>query len=177
MLVGFVQTKPAPDGKFTFKGALGASYSLFPTMPSGLYVADFRMGDRSHYEDGTFRLSESNEPIQIVLSSSTAAVSGTVIWPNGQKGAKTVAVLVPDAPLRHNHYVYKQANTDESDQFRIIGVPPGNYKLFACDATLANGWRNVDVISKYEDIGIPVTVTASSNITGLQVTAIDLGKW
>jgi len=155
---------------------VGTSFSLEPKGSPELYVTDVRIGDRSYYEDGTFRLSDWKEPIRITFATSAATVSGTVVWPEGQKKIRAAAVLVPDAPRRRTLYVYRQGGVDESDKFKIVGVPPGTYKLFASDLLSENGWRNADVISKYEDAGIPITVTANSSLTGLQVRAVDLGK-
>jgi hypothetical protein len=174
--VGPTQIKPAADGQFTFKGASGGSFLLEPHAAPELYVVDLKVGERSFYEDLTFRLSESNEPIQIVFATSAATVSGTIVWTDGQKKMKTAAVLVPDAPRRRSYFVYRQGNADESDQFKIVGVPPGNYRLFASDLISVNGWRNADIVSKHENMGIPVVVTANSNLTGLQVPVVDLGQ-
>jgi hypothetical protein len=45
----------------------------------------------------------------------------------------------------------------------IRGILPGNYKLFAWENLEPNAYLNSDFLRGYEDLGIPVKVSAGDN--------------
>ena len=81
-----------------------------------------------------------------------------------QEGAANrVVVLVPDVRLRQRSDLYKSASTDGSGRFRIMGVTPGDYKLFAFDAVDDTAWEDPDFIRTYEDRGKTIHLDEGSD--------------
>jgi protocatechuate 3,4-dioxygenase beta subunit len=72
--------------------------------------------------------------------------------------ANRTVVLVPDIRLRPRTDLYKVVSTDSTGQFRMQGVTPGAYKLFAWDNVETGAWENPAFISAYEQAGRPVHV-------------------
>jgi hypothetical protein len=168
-LAGVLEANVDAGGEFTFKGLVAGVYRLWVTQLPDTFVADIRQGDRSIYSDGLVRVDgDMPEPVQVVMAANPGNLSGTVVHPDGKKGADTTAVLVPEGPLRANVSFYRVAQAGESGQFTIKNVAPGRYKLFAWESVPASAWNNAQFLAKYEDVGVAVTVAAGDN-PGLRV--------
>ena len=67
------------------------------------------------------------------------------------------AVLIPDR-RRDRTELYKTATTDETGHFRIRGIPPGDYKIFAWDSIEEFGYYDSEFIRLFEQKGTPVRI-------------------
>jgi hypothetical protein len=86
----------------------------------------------------------------------------------------TVA-LVPNAPRRERADLYKQATTSLSGQFRMSGIAPGDYKVFAWEDVPNSAWQHPDFMKTYETRGTPLHIEEGSN-ESRQITAIPAGN-
>jgi hypothetical protein len=68
--------------------------------------------------------------------------------------------LVPDGPLRRRGDLYKSTATDGSGSFRITGVAPGDYRLFAWEEVDDGAWRDPEFLRQDETRGKSVRVSA-----------------
>jgi hypothetical protein len=69
--------------------------------------------------------------IELVYSSKTAAVSGTVTAEDDKPAPAAFVVLVPAAGTLNRDARFSTANTDQYGRFDISGVPPGHYSVVA----------------------------------------------
>ena len=69
--------------------------------------------------------------IQVIVNTNGGKVQGSVIDAKQKPAASARIVLVPPESRRQNLQLYKVALTDNSGNFTITGIAPGDYKLFA----------------------------------------------
>ena len=65
---------------------------------------------------------------------------------------------MPDLPLRGRLDRYKTARADQNGNFRIIGVAPGRYKVFAWQNVEPFAWQNAEFLQAFEDGGVDLVV-------------------
>jgi hypothetical protein len=58
-------------------------------------------------------------------------VQGVVRDSTSQAVASATVVVVPDFAKRENSFLYKRATTDSAGRFKVSGLAPGDYQLFA----------------------------------------------
>ena len=74
------------------------------------------------------------------------------------------AVLVPDGK-RDRADLYKNSTTDQSGQFTIVGITPGNYKVFAWDGLEPFRYFDPDFMRTHEAKGKSILVGESATVT------------
>jgi hypothetical protein len=158
---------------------LGAGNAMtFPNVPPGDYQLDIsqnvlREGVKTIYvksvhlgrEDalGTFRLSsESPRILDAALTTESGSLQGVAISRAGDPAANVTVVLVP-ASARKRMTLYQSVVTGSDGKFRMQGIPPGDYKVFAWDDIETGAWANAEFIRPYESRGRAVRVSENSN--------------
>jgi hypothetical protein len=103
--------------------------------------------------------------LEILLSPDGGRIEGSVLseqktpWP----GARVV--LVPTGALRPRVDLYKDTRTDLFGHFAMVGIPPGEYKLFAWQQAELEAYQDPDFLRLYEDQGVLVTVQEKGILT------------
>ena len=87
-------------------------------------------------------------------------MSGGVIDGANRPVPHVVAVLVP--MQRNRTDLYKIAVTDQNGRFAMMGITPGDYKLFGWNGLEPYRFMDPDFISKFESDSTPVHVDESS---------------
>jgi hypothetical protein len=155
----------AADGAFTLRGVAPGRYLLqvSPLSTAGAYVKSAQFANGDILNSG-FQLERTPDTrMEVVIAGNSGRVNGTVSGADRQPLAGITTVLVPDE--RHRIDLYQSAVTDASGQYRIAGVAPGRYKLFAWEDVEKNAWRDTGFMTLHEDRGIPVAVDAAGNHT------------
>ncbi len=143
-----------------------------------LYVSDIRQGSRSVYDDAAITVgSETADPVEIIVSTGTATVSGTVQM---DKTTSAKIVLVPEPPRRQNFNLYKSMDTFQprTATFGFKGVAPGTYKLFAFAfeglefESLKDAEKIPEFMSQFESRGVRITVNAGATLTNIRIPLI-----
>ena len=67
-------------------------------------------------------------------------------------------MLVPDFRLRQRTDLYKVVTTDNAGHFKMQGVTPGEYKLFAWESVEQGAWQDPAFIGTYENAGRPTHI-------------------
>ena len=80
-------------------------------------------------------------------------------------------MAVPDATDRLRKDRYKKVMSDSSGRFRMQGLPPGNYSLFAFEDIEEGAWQDPEVIRPYESRGTSARVR-DGNDENVQLTVI-----
>jgi 5-hydroxyisourate hydrolase-like protein (transthyretin family) len=158
---------------------LGAGNAMtFPNVPPGDYLLDIsqnvlREGVKTVYvksvrlgrEDalGRFRLSsDSPRVLDVVLTTESGLLQGVALGRAGDPAANVTVVLVP-ASARKRMSLYQSVVTSTDGKFRLQGIPPGDYKVFAWDDIETGAWANAEFIRPYESRGQTVRVSENSN--------------
>jgi hypothetical protein len=155
----------AEDGTFTLKNVGAHEYRVRVTgLPAGAYVQSGRMGS-SDALNGPFSVESAQATLQLTVGFAAGRVSGAVADPRGNAAPGAQVVLVPDEARRGRTDVYFTATSDQSGQFTLSNVPPGNYKLFAWEDIPAGAYQYPDFIRRYEDRGQLINVSPNGTIT------------
>ena len=148
-----------PDGTFLVENVYDGNYRLRITgFPEEYYVKSAREGVSEVLETGlTINRSQSPSRLEIVLSPDGGRVDGTVLKDQLPFDAAQV-VLVPDPPHRDREEMYSMKVTDSFGRFSLLGLPPGDFKLFAWEPMQGTNYTDPDFFEAFEGRGTPVHI-------------------
>lgn len=154
-------TPDARTGEFTLALQPGR-YAVRPApalSASNGYIADVKQGEKSVFDAGLTISPESKEPFVVELRSRSGTVSGTAIDSARLRPlAHATVALVPESSRRQNSALYWHGKSGSDGAFRFVGVPAGNYKLFAWPSAPTGAWENAAFLQRYEERGLVLTV-------------------
>jgi hypothetical protein len=102
-------------------------------------------------------------PIEVFVSVKSGSVSGTALDAAGRPVPKAVVALI-SSERRNNPAFNRTISADDAGKFRLTGVPPGEFKLFAWQTIPLAAPRNAAFIALYEQSGMPITVEAGGEV-------------
>jgi len=166
----FTSTSPAEDGSFRMDVAPGDFQVQVRGLGNG-YVKSMRMGNDDVLDGGLHIRTAPENPLEIVIGLDAGTIQGTAVNAQQQALPNRRVTLIPDVRLRHRADLYQSVQTDNSGQFRLQGIPPGNYKLFAWEGIETGAWLDPAFIRDYEDRGTTVSVRPAGS-ENVQLTVI-----
>ena len=170
-----MQGVPAGDFHVTLSapGAMQApgSPTRATVLPEDMYVKSMRFGNTDVLDSGLRVPSSARDQLEIVIGANAGRINGTVVNASRDPLPGITVVAVPDGGDRSRIYRYKQVASDASGRFRIQGLAPGNYSLFAFDDIEDGAWLDPDVIRPHETRGTSVRVR-DGNDENVQLTVI-----
>jgi hypothetical protein len=156
----FYNPPPDDDGSFTVEGIyMGDFHVTVFGVALNAYVKSMRMGDVDVLDQGLHLSRPPENPLNIVIGLNAGAVSGSVSNLKQEAQPGRTVVLVPDVRNRHRRDLYKVAMTDSSGQFRMQGITPGEYTLFAWDNVEMGAWQDPEFLRTYQTLGTPVHIS------------------
>jgi hypothetical protein len=147
------------DGTFIVENVYDGNYRLrIGGFPEQYYVKSGREGGSDVLESG-LTISRSQPPahIEIVLSPDGGRVDGSVLQEQHPVSGALV-VLVPDPPHREREEMYSMKGTDALGHFSLLGLPPGDFKLFAWEPVQGTNYNDPDFFKAFEERGTPVHI-------------------
>src|SRR5262249_2386616 len=96
--------------------------------------------------------------LEIVIGTNAGKIEGVVVNTRQQALANRTVVLVPDIRLRQRSDLYKVVSSDNAGRFRMQGVTPGDYRLFAWESIEQGAWQDPAFIGNYENVGRPIHI-------------------
>lgn len=136
--------KVRPDGTFLLTALPDGLYEfrVWSTC-DGCYLKAVRVNGEDILDQGLQIVSGSSpSPIELIYSSNSATIDGTVVREDGLPASGAAVILVPDRP-RHSRYLnYHERSTDQYGHFIMRGIPPGKYHVYS--------WQSIDY-SDYTD--------------------------
>jgi len=147
------------DGTVVVENVYDGSYRLrISGFPEQYYVKSARVGGSDVLESG-LTISRSQPPahLEIVLSSDGGRVDGSVLQEQ-QPVSGALVVLAPDPPHREREEMYSVKATDAFGHFSLLGLPPGDFKLFAWETVQGTNYTDPDFFKAFEDHGTPVHI-------------------
>jgi hypothetical protein len=73
-----------------------------------------------------------------------------------------MVVLVPERALRARTDLFKNVTTSPTGEFKLQGLTPGNYTLFAWQEVENGSWLNAEFMRNLEERGRAVVVLEGS---------------
>jgi hypothetical protein len=149
-------TQARPDGGFLLENLAAGNYRVTVSgFPEEYYVKSVRVGGSDVLETGlTVDSASQSAQVDIVLSAGGSTVSGTVM--KDQKPAQAMVFLVPDPPRRDRQDLYSMKRTQPDGSFSMLGLPPGDFKLFAFEDPDPGLVGDPSVLQPYEVKGYAV---------------------
>jgi hypothetical protein len=143
-----------------------AAWGRPPGYSPDFYLKSARLNGEDILEKGfTVGGGSARGPLEVVLSSASARIEGTVTDENDLPSAGAVVVLVPEGDRRKQFRLYKDTTTDQYGQFILRGVAPGMYKLFSWKEVETNAWEDPDYLAPFENEGTKVTAEENGRVT------------
>ena len=155
---------PAADGSFTLPSVPAGAYrvSLSPPLQNG-YLKSVQLGNSEGVHSGITVRGRSDGLLQIVVSAKPGLLQGRVLDGANQPLPNTMTVLVPEPDLRVRADLYRNVVTTASGEFKLQGLTPGNYMLFAWQEVENGAWLNSEFLREFENRGVPVVITEGSS--------------
>jgi hypothetical protein len=130
------------------------------SLPDGSYIKEARYGVIDALNQ-PFQISTSEtRKLQIVIALS-ASVEGRLVNDNRTTVPGKIVVLIPDRP-RARPELYKMEIAGEDGHFKMHGIAPGDYRLFAWESIEPYSWFDPEVIRRFETSGRAVHITGAS---------------
>jgi hypothetical protein len=141
-------------------------------VPASLYVKSIRLGEQDLLNN-KLRVDRQafDSPIEIVIAANGGELNGAVVDSRGGQAIRATVVLVPDVVKRHRLDLYKTVVTDNAGRFRLSGIPPDDYQLFAWEDIETGAWLEPDFMAAIERQGTFVKMTEGGRVA-TQLTAI-----
>jgi protocatechuate 3,4-dioxygenase beta subunit len=144
---GSFQWTDVPAGNYYVQlvGDVGAN--------DGWFVKSVMAAGREINDSG-MSLSGGVVPLDLVISAAGGIAEGIVVNPKGEPSPNAVVVAVPEARLRGRLDHYRKTVSDQSGRFRLPGIRPGEYTLFAWETVDGEAYYNPDFLKSYEGQGV-----------------------
>ena len=162
---GIVPAHVGPDGSFTLPQVPPGEWQwTVDPFPRGGFLKSAHLGDK----DVTFALLEiqpgSDAQLNILASMNAAKIDGDV--EAGVGDSKRAGILL--APLGNRHTLarfYYGVNADDAGKFKMIGLAPGKYKVFALEKMVAADFRNPEAADQLGGLGEEIELTEGGSLT------------
>jgi hypothetical protein len=168
-IAGFYRGSPvSADGTFLLDNVVPGDYrieilQLQSRMPFG--PNDFLKEGRFEAVDvlsSPLRFSNTSAGmLEVVIAAAGGKVSGTVHDMRSQPVPHAQIVIVPDG-ARHRPELYRRGTADESGQFTIPAVAPGDYRVFSWESLEEYAWFDPELLAHHQTRGAHVRVSESS---------------
>jgi hypothetical protein len=148
-----------PDGTFEVLNVFDGSYRVRVLgYPEEYYVKSVRAGGSEVLESG-LTVSRSQPParLEIVLCPDGGRVEGTVLKEQVPV-ARAWVVLAPDTAHRDRAEMYRMRETDLLGRFSLVGLPPGDYTLFAWEPVQGTDYTDPDFFEAFRGLGTSIHV-------------------
>lgn len=144
-------------GLFRLAGVTADRYRVAMTgLPEGLYLKSARVGSKS-WDEGVVDLGAAGQGLTLILGDDAATVSGTVRDERGEPAGGAFVVLM-DPAQRHGRSHTVRAT--EEGVYRITGVEPGEYRLFAAGDVESGGVDDPEYVKPWLSRAVSLKVGA-----------------
>jgi len=164
----------APDGSFQWTDVPAGNYYVQATGDTGAHDGWFvksALAAGREINDSGVSLNGGVIPLDIVLSANGGIAEGVVVDAKGVAVPNAVVVAVPEARFRGRLDRYRKTVSDQSGRFRLLGIRPGDYTLFAWETVDGEAYYNPDFLKAYEGQGVTLQISEGER-KSLQLQAI-----
>jgi len=164
--LGFSQTKT--DGSFELKNVTPGLYDVEVggnTRDAGdSFVESISVGSKEFMESG-LAVNGGTIPVEVTLTSGAGIVEGSVVKDKNEPVANAVVIAVPESKYRKRKSFYQRGNSDQQGRFRLRGLRPGNYTVFAWETLEDEQYFDPEFLRKFEEQGTSVQVEKAGRKT------------
>jgi protocatechuate 3,4-dioxygenase beta subunit len=158
------QTHVKADGSFVIPGVVPGIWDIgVQPVPEGGYVKSMRLGEQDVLTEDMVIRPDTTEPLYIVVSTRGGILEGDVKTEPGKEAGPANVLAAPDGRYSHVLSFYTAVNSDEKGHFKLKGLTPGHYKLYAFETLEYCAWCDPDFLKPYASQGEPVQVIEDVN--------------
>lgn len=198
------QQAPSPtaqvttNGEFTFTGIPG-HYRVYvvpllnPSNPElvsarpplsprlaeiGAYVKSIHVGGIEALDSGISLRANENQSMDIIIGTSPGAITGRVVKSSNGQALSDALINVfasSQASMEFRLDMQRSAVTDQLGTFKLEGLPPGDYLVFAWDGGGPQEGSDLEFALRHRELGTSVRV-GEGVMTTLTLSAIDLSN-
>jgi hypothetical protein len=159
------------DGSFSIQ-SFPADWRLSVDPPTDTYVKSIRIGAKDLLTNNLHIEGVIEGQVQILIGTDGGVLEGKAFNVQQVPIVNATIVLVPEPLLLRQRWdLYKTVPTDLYGRFKLFGIAPGDYKVFAWEEVEENAWTNPQFVAPNEFRGNFVHVGPSGKET-LDVTVI-----
>jgi protocatechuate 3,4-dioxygenase beta subunit len=154
------------DGTFTIDQVPPGEWmvNINPT-PAGIFEKSLRLGDKDFLYQKIEIPAGSDAPLNIVMSSNMASVAGEIDGGGTGADAKRAGILLEPVGTWHNlARFYYSAITDDAGKFKLSGIAPGKYKIFALEKIATANFRTPEAGELLDALGEELDVQEGAKI-------------
>ncbi len=157
-----------PPGEWTLNinpslGSPNLGTSAAPGLATAMFDKSVRLGDKDYLFKRLEIPPGLDAPLNIVISSNTSTVEGEV--DAGDSDAKRAGIVLGAIGALHNlARFYYGVPADDSGKFKINGVAPGKYKIFALEKMAAASFRNPESVELLDALGEEIEVGEGAKV-------------
>ena len=142
--------------------------------PPEFYLKSARLGGADLLASGmVVNYSMASATLDVVLSPNGGQVDGSVLDGDGKPVANADVEAVPDEAHRDRDEYYRSARSDTAGKFNILGLPPGDYTLYATDKDQYGSFKDPDFLRQIAGQGTAVEIDEKQH-QSVQLTLIQL---
>jgi protocatechuate 3,4-dioxygenase beta subunit len=155
-----------PNGTFTLPQVGPGDYRIMVGgIPQNHYVKVARFGSVDVLNQGLRVSGQPSGQLETLVSPNTASIEGSVVDDKQRPAINVTVVLVPDGSFRQRFDLYRVVSTDANGRFRLQGITPADYRLFAWEDVEQGAWQDPEFIRLYQDYGKAYRFTEGSQTT------------
>jgi hypothetical protein len=149
------------------------SFTIPNTQPGQYRIAAVSSDKRAYLKAAEFNGTEvldkdldfsTDSTLTLTLATDSGMLEGMVTNQDEPAVGSSIAV-VPSGVRRGLPHYYRFATADNTGRFRIEGIVPGEYKVFAFDDVDANDCYDPEFIARVEQKGVRLTVSSRGSTT------------
>jgi hypothetical protein len=146
------------DGSFTVNGVPPGDYAVTVATKDDVYVESIRIGVRDVLGAGLRVDGPVRGALDIVIGLNGGSIEGTALGERRAPVSNVTVVAVPDGNRRYRSDLFKVTTTDASGRFRLRGLAPGSYEVFAWDDIEPGSWQDPEVVREFSGLGRAVRI-------------------
>jgi hypothetical protein len=150
------------DGRFTLEQVVAGEWLMTVTPAPLGFVKAAKYGSHD-VRFSTFEVGETAAPLDILVSTHTATVEGQVDAASAQ--SKRAGIVI--APVGAYHTLlrfYYGGAADDEGKFKVTGIAPGAYKVFALEKMAAATFRNPEAVDQIDELGERVDIGEGATV-------------
>jgi hypothetical protein len=152
------------DGTFAIQDVPPGEWTLnINPNPGGMFDKSVLLGDKDFLYKRIEIPAGSNAPLKIVVSSNMATVEGEV-QAEGADSKRAGILIAPVGRLHALLRFYYSVLADDSGKFKVSGVAPGKYKVFALEKIAPGAFRDPESADVLDALGEELEVAEGAKV-------------
>jgi hypothetical protein len=150
------------DGTFVVHSVVPGVWDIGVTpIPPGGYIKAMHLGDQDVLAEDMIIGTRTAAPLRIVVSTRGGVLEGRV--KRSEEAARAIVLLAPAGTFSHVLSFYSTGVADEGGHFKMDGLTPGSYKLYAFEAMGYGAWQDPEFLKAFESYGEKVEIVEGRN--------------